>query len=141
MFRCLPLLAIPALVACAPTAEPPAQGQGNPPNSLAGSNWSFVSIGGVGVAKDRPTSLQFDGARLSGSAGCNRFSGGYSASGETLTAGPLEATEMACPGAGMTQEAAFFKLMAAPVKLTFANDGTLILTGSEGKAVVLRRVI
>jgi heat shock protein HslJ len=112
-----------------------------PPDTLAGSNWTFVSIGGVAVAKDRPTALQFDGARLSGSAGCNRFSGGYSATDGTLTAGPLMATEMACPGAGMTQENAFFKLLAAPVRLTFADDGTLILTGSGGQTAVLKRAI
>ncbi len=111
-----------------------------PPDTLAGSSWSFVSIGGVAVAKDRPTSLQFDGSRLSGSAGCNRFSGGYAAADGTLTAGPLMATEMACPGPGMTQEVAFFQLMATPVRLTFADDGTLILTGSAGRTAVLRRV-
>ncbi|KTE08179.1 META domain-containing protein [Sphingopyxis sp. H115] len=112
-----------------------------PPDTLAGSNWTFVSIGGVAVAQDRPTSLQFDGTRLSGSAGCNRFSGSYKAADGTLTAGPLMATEMACPGAGMTQEAAFFQLMATPVSLTFADDGTLVLTGSEGRTAVLKRVI
>ena len=110
-----------------------------PPDTLAGSSWTFVSIGGVAVAKDRPTSLQFDGARLSGSAGCNRFSGGYSAADGTLTAGPLMATEMACPG--MELEQVFFKLMATPVSLTFADDGTLILTGEGGKTAVLKRAI
>jgi len=112
-----------------------------PPDTLAGSNWAFVSIGGTAVAADRPTSLQFDADRLSGSAGCNRFSGGYAVDGGTLKAEGLMATEMACPGAGMTQEAAFFKLMATPVSLTFTDDGTLILTGSEGRTAVLRRVI
>ncbi len=111
------------------------------PDTLAGSSWTFVSIGGVAVAKDRPAALQFDGNRISGRAGCNRFSGGYAADGGTLTAGPLMATEMACPGAGSTQENAFFKLMAAPVSLTFADDGTLILTGSEGRTAVLKRAI
>ena len=110
-----------------------------PPDTLAGSNWTFVSIGGRPVASDRPTSLQFDRDRLSGSAGCNRFSGRYAATEDTLTAGPLMATEMACPG--MEAEQAFFKLMATPVRLTFADDGTLILTGNEGRTAVLRRVI
>ena len=110
-----------------------------PPETLAGSNWAFVSIGGVSVAADRPTSLQFDGNRLSGSAGCNRFSGGYAVDGGTLKAGPLMATEMACPG--MELEQSFFKLMASPVSLTFADNGTLILTGSDGQTAVLRRVI
>jgi len=112
-----------------------------PPTGLAGTSWTFVSIGGTAVATDRPTSLQFEGARLSGSAGCNRFSGGYSVDGTTLRAGPLMATEMACPGVGMTQEAAFFKLMAAPVSLTFGDDGMLVLTGSGGQTAVLKRAI
>lgn len=112
-----------------------------PPTELAGTNWTFVSIGGVPVAAERPTALAFDADRLSGSAGCNRFSGGYSLADRTLTAGPLMATKMACPGAGMTQESAFFALMRGPVSLTFPTDGTLILTGSDGQTAVLKRVI
>jgi len=112
-----------------------------PPGQLAGTNWSFVSIGGVTVAEDRPTSLAFDGERMSGSAGCNRFSGGYESDGKTLTAGPLMATKMACPGAGMTQEGAFFQLMRGPVSLDFPADGTLILTGADGQTAVLKRMI
>ena len=110
-----------------------------PPTELAGTSWTFVSIGGASIAGDRPTALQFDGNRLSGSAGCNRFSGTYSVDGGTLKAGPLMATEMACPG--MELEQAFFKLMESPVSLTFADDGTLVLTGSEGRTAVLRRAI
>jgi len=112
-----------------------------PPDTLAGSNWTFVSIGGVPVAADRPTSLSFDGARLSGSAGCNRFSGRYTADGRTLTTGPLIATEMACPGTGVTQEQAFFKLMAGPVSIGFPTDGTMEITGADGRTAVLKRVI
>ncbi|HEY0596047.1 META domain-containing protein [Sphingopyxis sp.] len=112
-----------------------------PPAELAGTSWTFASIGGVDVAADRPTSLIFDGTRLSGSAGCNRFSGSYAVEGRRLTAGPLMATEMACPGAGMTQENAFFALMRGPVGLSFPTDGTLVLTASDGKTAVLRRSI
>lgn len=112
-----------------------------PPTELAGTSWTFVSIGGVDVAADRPTSLIFDGTRLSGSAGCNRFSGNYTRADRMLTAGPLMATEMACPGAGMTQENGFFALMRGPVGLSFPTDGTLVLTGSDGRTAVLRRAI
>ena len=112
-----------------------------PPTELAGTNWTFVSIGGAPVAADRPTALTFEAERLSGSAGCNRFSGGYSVADRTLTAGSLMATRMACPGAGMTQESAFFALMSGPVSLAVPTDGTLILTGSDGQSAVLKRVI
>lgn len=112
-----------------------------PPDTIAGSSWTFVSIGGVPVAPDRPTSLSFDGTRLNGSAGCNRFSGAYTAEGRRLTAGPLMATEMACPGPAMTQEAAFFKLMQGPVQLGFPTDGTMEITGADGQTAVLKRAI
>lgn len=112
-----------------------------PPEHLAGTSWTFVSIGGVDVAADRPTSLQFGTDRVSGSAGCNRFSGNYQSDGDTLTAGPLAATRMACPGAGMAQEQAFFALMAPPVSVSFPSDGTMILTGEDGQTAVLKRVI
>ena len=112
-----------------------------PPDTLAGTSWTFVSIGGTPVAADHPTSLQFDGTRISGSAGCNRFTGDFKSDGATLTTGPMASTRMACPGAGMAQEDAFFKLMGAPVSLTFAADGTLILTGEGGKTAVLKRAI
>lgn len=112
-----------------------------PPTELAGTSWTFVSIGGVDVARDRPTSLRFEADRLNGSAGCNRFSGTYRRDDRTLTAGALEATEMACPGAGMTQENAFFALMRGPVSLSFPTDAMLILTGADGQTAVLKRVI
>lgn len=112
-----------------------------PPETLAGSTWRFVSVGGAKVSADQPTSLQFDGARLSGSVGCNRFSGSYKVDGTTLTAGPVMRTEMACPEPAMSHEDAVFKLLAAPVALTFADDGTLILTGAGGRTAVLKRNI
>lgn len=112
-----------------------------PPAELADTNWSFVSIGDVPVAADRPTALAFDGTKLSGSAGCNRFSGSYESKDGTLTAGPLMVTKMACPGAGMAQENGFFALMRGPVSLSFPSDGTLVLTGVEGQTAVLKRVI
>jgi heat shock protein HslJ len=112
-----------------------------PPTELVGTNWTFVSIGGVDVASERPTALRFEGDRLSGSAGCNSFSGSYTHADRTLTTGPIVATEMACAGAGMAQENAFFALMRGPVSLSFPSDGTLILTGSDGQTAVLKRAI
>ena len=47
----------------------------------------------------------FDAGRLSGQAGCNRFSGPYSERGHILTAGALAVTRMACPGDRMTRDA------------------------------------
>ncbi|AMG76147.1 MULTISPECIES: META domain-containing protein [Sphingopyxis] len=112
-----------------------------PPGELAGTHWTFVSIGGVAIAGDRPAELQFDGDRMSGSAGCNRFGGSYSVKDGMLTAGRLAATLMACPGPAMEQERGFFALMEAPVRVDFPADGTMVLTGRDGKTAVLKRAI
>ena len=112
-----------------------------PPATLAGTSWTFVSIDGAPVAADRPTSLQFDADRMGGSAGCNRFGGSYSVKDGMLTAGRLAATLMACPGPAMEQERGFFALMEAPVRVDFPADGTMVLTGRDGKTAVLKRTI
>ena len=111
------------------------------PEALAGTSWTFVSIAGVPVAGERPTSLAFDATRLSGSAGCNRFSGGYTVKDGMLAAGQIAATRMACPGPAMEQEQALFDLLNGPVRMDFPTDGTLLLTGVDGKTAVLKRVI
>ena len=43
-------------------------------------------------------SIQFDAAskRVSGADGCNRIMGGYNAGKDTITFGPIAATQMAC---------------------------------------------
>jgi heat shock protein HslJ len=51
------------------------------------------------------------------------------------------ATKMACPGAGMMQESAFFALMRGPVTLSFPSDGTLEITEADGQTAVLKRAI
>lgn len=112
-----------------------------PPPTLAGTNWTFVSIGGIAVAPDQPTSLTFDGERLSGSAGCNRIMGSYASDGKTLTAGPLAATRMACHGPAMTQEQAVLALLTKPVSLRFTADGQMVLTGEGGASALLAPVI
>ena len=112
-----------------------------PPAELAGTHWSFVSIDGAPVAADRPAELMFDADRMSGSAGCNRFGGGYAIRDGLLVAGPMMATLMACPGPEMEQERVFFELLKAPAGIGFPADGTMILTGKDGKTAVLKRVI
>ena len=112
-----------------------------PPAALADTSWTFVSIDGTPVTADRPTSLVFEGDRMSGSAGCNRFGGSYKVADGLLTAGPLAATLMACPGAAMEQERAFFALVDAPAGVSFPSDGTMVLTGKDGRTAVLKRAI
>jgi len=51
--------------------------------------------------------------KVSGSSGCNTFTGSYQTSGTMLTLGPLATTRMACEQAIMDQEQAYLAALAA----------------------------
>ncbi len=103
-----------------------------PPANLVGSLWRFTHIGGTPVADEGRTELRFAEGQLSGSAGCNRFTGGYQLAGSTLTPGALAGTRMACMGPAAEQESRFFALMGGSVTMDFAPDGAMMLTGANG---------
>lgn len=110
-----------------------------PPASLADTSWSIVEIGGEAVSGER-YAMQFTTDRMSGQAGCNRFSGGYTLAGETLTAGALAMTRMACPGPAMQHEQRASRILSGPVRITYPDGDTLVLTGADG-VIRLRRAI
>lgn len=120
-----------------------------PPANLSGTRWTIVSINGRDVLPSRPTEVRFEGGRISGRAGCNRFSGPYSSDGKRLSVATMMTTRMACadprdaPNAGtsaMAQEQAFFALLGEPISLRFTPEGRLVLVGVGGKSAVLAPV-
>jgi heat shock protein HslJ len=78
---------------------------------------------------------------LSGSAGCNTYSGTYTAEDGTLTIGELAATEMACggPRGVMEQEQAY--LSALPLAVSYRLEGTVLslLTADDTFVAVYER--
>ena len=87
------------------------------PAPLEKTSWRLTRLGETAIIPTDPSrgpDLTFDAAagRVSGSGGCNRFTGGYARAGvEGLTFGQLAGTMMACVD-GMDTEAAFLKAMA-----------------------------
>lgn len=59
---------------------------------------------------------------VSGTAGCNQFSGGYGIEGSDITIGPLMSTMMACADDLMTQEAAVMQALEGAA--TWSVSGT-----------------
>jgi uncharacterized membrane protein len=110
-----------------------------PPASLADTSWSIVEIDGTPVGGEA-YHLHFTADRLSGQAGCNRFSGTYERTDGTLAAGPIMATRMACPGPRMEHERRVLELLAGMVRIEHPDGDTLLLSGSGG-TIRLRRAI
>jgi heat shock protein HslJ/uncharacterized membrane protein len=113
-----------------------------PPVTLADTNWLIVNINGSVVGGEN-YQLSFDGeGRLSGQAGCNRFSGPYTQHGRTLTPGAILSTRMACPGERMIHEARMLQLLHGPVQISYRGGMILSLQEPQsgpGIYVTLRR--
>jgi heat shock protein HslJ len=120
------LLTMAALVvACGP-------GDDNANGGIGGTSWTVASINGAPTQPDaRPTMVfEFDGS-LSGSGGCNQYSGTFRTDGDRITVSQLASTMMACESAGvMAQEQAFSAALGGATTWGLTEQGDLWLEGS-----------
>lgn len=111
------------LSAC--TAMSPA---GDPPD-LNGTAWVLSSLPGQSLLPDTPVTARFEGGRVQGTDGCNRYTAPYTAAGSTLQVGPRGAsTQMACPSAVMKQAEAFLSALAGARSYRIAAGQLQLLT-------------
>ncbi|CAH1662149.1 Membrane-bound inhibitor of C-type lysozyme [Hyphomicrobiales bacterium] len=104
---------------------------------LAGQ-WLAEDIGGGGVVDRIQTTLAFGGdGKVTGSGGCNHFTGKAEITGETLRIGPLASTRMACPPAVMGQEQKFFNALQGVKSWAIDGNGKLLLRDAGGKQLAL----
>ena len=102
--------------------------------TLASTSWTLDELVGLHLTTTElhAVNLVFDalGERVSGSGGCNRYTGPYKQEGATLTFGALAATRMACPNLG--EEDAYFAALAKVA--SFRREGDmLMLMDKSGK--------
>ncbi|MEA5079895.1 MAG: META domain-containing protein [Anaerolineaceae bacterium] len=125
-------LAALALTACATKTETP---------TLSGTSWKLTSYGEVEAqtpaADGIDTRVDFgsDG-NVSGTMGCNRFSGSYTQQDGQITFGPLMATKMACPDLPMTQESVAFGVLVGTVRTEWTQN-QLSIYSEDGKMMIL----
>jgi len=95
--------------------------------ALASTSWTLDELAGkhFTTAELHAVNLVFDalGERVSGSGGCNRYTGPYKQEGATLTFGALAATRMACPNLG--EEDAYFAALAKVA--SFRREGDMLM--------------
>jgi heat shock protein HslJ len=80
---------------------------------LDGTAWVLRALRrGQGVPLNPEVTLAFEGSRIAGSSGCNRYSGEMvEAEPGSVSVGPLATTRMACDEAAMELESAFLELL------------------------------
>lgn len=102
------------------------------PPQLDRTAWVLAALPGRTLLPRATATLQFEGERLSGSDGCNRFNGGYSTEGGKFrVVTPLAGTRMACPPEVMEQARAVTGALTQAAAYDVV-DGQLRLLASSG---------
>jgi len=100
--------------------------------SLDGTAWILKSLGGRAPAADATATLRFDGGRVQGTDGCNRYSATVATQGANITIGPRAATtNMACPPGIMKQADGFMAALTSAARYR-VSGGKLSLLGGDG---------
>ncbi len=115
-------------------------GRALPPESLNDTTWSIVMINQLPVLQGIPAEVRFAEGKVTGTAGCNRFNGNYSANMNALTLGAIASTRMMCPEKQMAQEARFLALFGGKLAIRYSVDGSLLLFDGKGNQATLRQV-
>jgi len=103
---------------------------------LEGTHWRLADLQGQALSEGPAPTLQFEGPRVSGSDGCNRYFGPYTRTGADLRLGPgLAGTRMACPDPLQARADAFARVLGDTRRYriqTTATGDRLELLGSDG---------
>lgn len=107
-----------------------------PDATLEGTNWQLESFitGDVAasVITGSTVTATFSEGKLTGSGGCNQYSGTYTTDGATLSISPVISTKMACEAAITRQEQSYFAALQQAQAYTIDGDQLRIsYTGGE----------
>lgn len=115
--------------------------------SLAGTSWQVTGINNgreavASVLGGTQVTLHFGpDARVTGSGGCNRYTGAYQVEAARLSIGQVAATRMACavPEGAMAQEQQFLAALATVASLRIEGDRLELRTAAGALAISARR--
>jgi heat shock protein HslJ len=120
------------LVSCASIAQAGAAATASGSSTLDGTAWVLAALVGRQVLGSPVATLQFDAGRVSGTDGCNRFDGSYSATGPSFEVAPqLASTQMACPPEVEAKARAFIEVLVA-ARAWRIDGARLLLLSADG---------
>lgn len=126
-----------ALAACSP--QPTA-------NDLSGTSWHLVSYGPINQqipAEEGVTTLvQFSAdGQVSGSFGCNQFSGQYRVKGNSITFEKIISTLMACQEPQMSQESTGYQIFTGTARFELDGNSLIIQDAAGDNALHLTKLL
>lgn len=114
---------------------------------VAGTVWAVTNFNNgqqavVGVQSGTSLTVRFDAdGRVSGSAGCNTFTGPFKQDGAAVQIGPLATTLKACaqPDGVMDQEVQFLAALQSATTIQLDGDRLTLRTAEDATAVMMQR--
>lgn len=111
-------------------------GCGGEPSTLLQGQWNITEVDGKPVIAGSSPTIGFEAdGKINGNASCNRFFGGYTLTGEGLTAGDLGASMMMCDQTLMDQEMKVLEILKGLAGFGVSENGKLILRTNEGRTI------
>ena len=99
--------------------------------TFEGTSWRVTAIDGRPTPAAGDYRIEFRKGEIGGRFGCNSWGGHYAVAGETIVAGQIIATQMACGDPAGTFESEGFAILRQPMHLTWAGE-KLTLSNSAG---------
>jgi heat shock protein HslJ len=126
--RAIALIGLAAvLAACSPIGDDTANG------GLAFTSWTVISIDGQDTVPEARPTMNFDpGGTVTGSSGCNQYSGMFHTEGDRIAFGQMSSTLMGCEGQRGQQEAVFQRALDGAATWRQTEDGELVIGGNIG---------
>ena len=95
----------------------------------------LVLASGIEIAgwEDAAPTATFDDGRLTGSTGCNRYTGPYSVEGETLQLGAVASTRMACVPPADAVEREFLAALEQVARWRSDLDGLVLMDDGDAE--------
>ena len=122
-------IVLTTLVAIAAACSP--RGDDNVNGDLVNTSWTVVSIAGAPTLADaRPTMTFAQDATVSGSGGCNQYSGAFRTGGDAFAVAEVSSTLMGCDGDRGRQEGAFLGALQGANTWRQDENGNLIISGA-----------
>lgn len=112
------------------------------PADLDETSWRLVELSeNEPVADDVEITIMFAGDQISGSGGCNNYTGSFALSDDNpflITFGPIASTRMLCPDPAGSQETAYFSALEAATIWGYDFGDLVISYGSGDERKLLR---
>lgn len=126
--RAVALATVAIVVAIAAACSP---FDDNASGGLANTSWTVLSIAGAPTLGDaRPTMTFEPGGTVSGSGGCNQYSGQFRTDGSAIAVREVSSTLMGCDGDRGLQEGAFLSALQGATTWRQGEDGNLVISGA-----------